>query len=43
MNVEHRTLNVQHRIMNSVNLKKDWAKAYSAEKAGKAGSEFTLR
>ena len=22
MNIEHRTLNVQHRIMNSVNLKK---------------------
>ncbi len=27
MNIEHRTLNVQHRIMNSVNLKKMLSKA----------------
>jgi hypothetical protein len=26
MNIEHRTLNVQHRIMYSDNFKKDWAK-----------------
>ena len=42
MNVEHRTLNVQHRIMNSVNLK-NTEQAYSAEGAAKARSEATLR
>jgi len=26
MNIEHRTLNVQHRIMNSVNFKKTLSK-----------------
>jgi len=43
MNVEHRTFNVQHRIMNSVNLKKKTEQAYSVEMATKAGSEFILR
>jgi hypothetical protein len=42
MNIEHRTLNVQHRIMNSVNLK-NTEQAYSAEGAAKARSEATLR
>ncbi len=42
MNIEHRTLNVQHRIVNSVNLKKT-EQAYSAEVAAKASGESTLR
>jgi len=41
-NVEHRTLNFQHRIMNSVNLKKT-EQARSAEEATKAESESTFR
>jgi hypothetical protein len=40
MNIEHRTSNVQHRIMYSVNLKKT-EQAYSAEKATEARSEYT--
>ena len=42
MNVEHRTLNVQHRIMYSVNFKKT-EQAYSAKEAMKAKSESTFR
>ena len=43
MNIEHRTLNVQHRIMYSVNFKKKTEQDYFAEAATKAGSEFTSR
>jgi hypothetical protein len=52
MNIEHRTSNVQHRIMYSarrvllcrtVKLKKKTEQAYSAEKATKARSESSLR
>ena len=42
MNIEHRTLNVQHRIMYSVNLKKD-RDGLLREVATKAGSESTPR
>ncbi len=42
MNIEHRTLNVQRRIMYSVNLKKD-RDGLLREVATKARSESTLR
>ena len=38
MNVEHRTSNVQHRIMNSANLIKDWAKRIYPSKFDSAES-----
>ena len=41
MNIEDRTLNVQHRIMYSANLKKD-EQAYFAKLASKAKNESTL-
>jgi len=42
MNVQHRTLNVQRRIMYSINLKKT-AEACLAEVAAKTGSESALQ
>jgi len=42
MNVEHRTLNVQRRILYSVNLKEKTAYACFAEVTTKSDSEFTL-
>ena len=43
MNIEHRTLNVQHRIMNSVNLKKDGAIGGASAYATRAKLPFEIR
>ena len=40
MNIEHRTLNVQHRIMNSVNLKKAEQKPTPPKRLGRPGANL---
>ena len=43
MNIEHRTLNDQHRIMNSVYFKKDFATRGASACAARAIPSFVIR